>query len=352
MTRVRVLMDASALIYGHGGVARYAAQLYSHLTDASVSVRRFALGRGITRAPADVRRLRVPARVLRRFWSRVPYPPIERLFGPADVLHVLDLVPPPSRLPTVLTVQDLDAVLRPDLHDPRATALQRAQLEAARTVTVVLAISHATADALAARGIDRDRIVVTQLGLTPLPAPMPFAIDGDQPFVLGVGSPSPRRGFATLLQALRHVPDLRVVFAGRGWKDYDHPDLDPVRARVVVADGIDDAQLAWLYENATALCFPSLAEGFGLPVLEAMGAGLPVVASDIPVVREVAGDAAVLVPPGDAGALASALAMVIGEQQRRVTMAAAGRTRAAHFTWDRTAATTVAAYRTALEKAS
>ena len=118
--------------------------------------------------------------------------------------------------------------------------------------------------------------------------------------------------------------------------------------RVFTVGPVDDATLSGLYAAATALCFPSLAEGFGLPVLEAMAAGLPVVASDIEVVREVAGDAARLVPPGDVGAWRHALEDVATDPATLQRMAAAGRARAGRFSWDRTAELTVAAYRRVL----
>src|SRR5205807_67495 len=118
--------------------------------------------------------------------------------------------------------------------------------------------------------------------------------------------------------------------------------------RCVMLGRVSDAVLAGLYRDAVALCFPSLAEGFGLPVLEAMAAGLPVVASDLDVLREVAGDAAMFVPPGDVPMLRSALEQIVDDEPIQRRLADAGRPRAARFSWEATANATITAYHQAL----
>jgi glycosyltransferase involved in cell wall biosynthesis len=163
-------------------------------------------------------------------------------------------------------------------------------------------------------------------------------------YVLAVGTLEPRKGIETLLAALvaPDAPDAPVVLVGQpGWGQIDpialarQSGLDP--GRVHVLGRITDPELAVVLHNATVLAAPSLAEGFGLPVLEAMAAGVPVVHSDAPALVEVAGGAGVTVQCGDPAALAVALRAVLSEAGQAQAMSAAGRRRAEQFSWERTA---------------
>ncbi|MGB6163256.1 MAG: glycosyltransferase family 1 protein [Pseudonocardiaceae bacterium] len=173
--------------------------------------------------------------------------------------------------------------------------------------------------------------IATQLGLPPR-------------YVLAVGTLEPRKGIETLLAALAvpDAPDLPVVLVGQpGWGGLDpvalarRSGLDP--ARVHLLGRITDQQLAVVLHGAAVLAAPSLAEGFGLPVLEAMAAGVPVVHSDVPALVEVAGGAGVTVARNDPAALAAALRAVLSDAGTARAMSAAGRRRAQRFSWERTA---------------
>jgi len=351
-------MDATPVITGQTGAARYVTALCAALERRRVDVRRFAIGRARIPAPRDVRRVRVPLRVVQRWWQTVSWPPAERLTGPADVMHATGLTVPPTRLPLVVTVHDIAALDRPGLHASRQVREVAAQVASLRRAAVVIASSQTTADRLVARGVDHERITVVPLGLTPLPEEEAVQAGADSrlmsgPYLLAVGETSPRKDYVTLLRALarRSADGPRLVIVGPAAGDELRVrevigELQ-LQDRVVRLGRVEDSMLAGLYRGALALCFPSIVEGFGLPVLEALGAGVPVIANDLPVLREVGGDAALFVPVGDDEALADAFDAV-SDSRLRTRLAAAGRDRAAAFTWDRTAEATIGAYRRAL----
>jgi glycosyltransferase involved in cell wall biosynthesis len=343
-----VAIDATPLVAGNTGVARYTRELIAGLRDLGVDVRPFALGRGRGATPPGTTRVPVPLRLLQRSWRLTRLPRAEHLVRGVDLVHSTDLVPPPTRRPLVITVHDVLAVTRPDLHPPRAVAQQRAQLAALDSAAAVLAVSRATADDLVRLGVPATRIEVTGNGRTHLDDAEPIdGVHGE--FVLAIGALHRRKGLDVLLRALADLPGVDAVLAG--------PDagegaaLGQLAADLGVADrvrflgAVTDGQLAWLYRSAAVLAFPSRAEGFGLPVLEAMDSGLPVVASDLGVLREVAGEAAWFVRPDDASALATTLHELLGDASSRAALSDAGRRRAAGFTWAATAEATAACYR-------
>jgi glycosyltransferase involved in cell wall biosynthesis len=360
---LRVAVDATPIATGRTGIARYVAQLCPALEQRGVGLGRFVIGRTAFAVPAGVRRLAVPLRVVEPVWRTLRWPPAERLVGGADLVHTMSLFVPPTRRPLVATVYDLAGLDFPELHPRRHVAQLRRQLASLARVDVVIAISQATADALARRGVDPARVVVAPLGTTPLTPREPTELDGSPAaslprppgtYLLAVGETSARKGYVSLLRALARTgadgPALVIV---------GPPAADEERVRATVHElglarrvdrlgPVDDATLGRLYAGALALCYPSVAEGFGLPVLEALSMGVPVVASDIPVLRELAAEAALYAAPGDDDGLAVALAAVAGDASRRARLIAAGRARAAAFTWDRTAELTVAAYHRAL----
>ena len=349
---VRVAYDVTACIVGTTGIARHNEEVGCALAARGVDVRRFAIGRGSIAPPPGTRWTRIPLRIVHKAWAVARVPRIEWLTADADVVHT-DLVVPPGRHPVVVTVYDLDALERPELHPQRSVSNQRAMLASLDRAAAVLAISQATADALVRHGVPPDRVTVTPSGLTPLPDAEPARLAGDAPYVLHVGSLHHRKGLDVLLAAAAHLPgDVHVVLAGPD--DNAAADLHAL-AECLGLDGrihwegrVSDARLASLYRGAAVVCAPSRAEGFGLPVLEALEMGTPVVASSIPAFAEVAGDAALFVPPGDVDALADALAEALSGDAAIVRRVAVGRQRAALFTWDACAAKTIEAYERAM----
>jgi glycosyltransferase involved in cell wall biosynthesis len=341
-------MDVTPVMNGTTGVARYARELPRALVARHVDVRQFAVGNAEYAPPPEVRHLRIPRRVLLPAWRWLGWPRAETMAGAVDVVHVLDRTAPPTRRPLVMTLHDLSTTERADLHPPWAVAQQRRQVESLKKADIVVTVSRATADALIRLGGDPGRIVVTHLGVTPLEAGDPVN-PMDDTFLLAVGELIPRKGYDVLLRAYAAAaPEPRLALAGpEGWRSEELHDLARslgIADRVDFLGRVEDQRLATLYRHALALCFPSRAEGFGLPVLEALSVGLPVVASRIDAVCEVAGDAALYVPVDDPQALAAALTTVTTDATCRAELAAGGRQRAAQFTWANTANETLEAY--------
>lgn len=354
MRPIRVALDVTPELIGSTGVARYTRELRRALERrGDCELRPFAFGRVTEPIPGGVRHVPVPLRLVHAAWRRTGLPRAEQIVGRADVVHSLDLIPPPTRLPLVVTVHDLVTRQLPSLHDRRAREMQQGQLAALDRAAAILAVSHSTAEDLIDIGVDPVRIDVTPNGLSALPAPAEPPI-GPGPFVLTVGTLEPRKGHELLLRAFSDagLGDVKLVFAGPAAGRSDELQLAGrelgISDRLKILGRVDDTVLAGLYRDATVLCMPSLGEGFGLPVLEAMAAGLPVVASDLPAVREVANGAAELFEPGDAASLTAALQRVLRDSELGERLRTDGLKRASRFTWEATAEATVHAYRGAL----
>jgi glycosyltransferase involved in cell wall biosynthesis len=186
------------------------------------------------------------------------------------------------------------------------------------------------------------KTTVVPLGFDATQAPGPLP-EGLQPgFILAVGTIEPRKNYPRLLSAYRalrsRIGAPPLVIAGRpGWAFGDTLERIRTEPGVRYLGHVDDAMLAALYESAAVLAFPSLYEGFGLPLLEAMARGLPAVAGNVGAMPELAGDAAVLVDPEDVDSIASALERVLGDEALRARLSAEGRKRASGFTWERSA---------------
>lgn len=347
-----VALDVTARIAGSTGVARYVAELDRALTEQGVRVRRYAIGRGIFPAPAGTRRVPIPLRVAHGLWSATGRPRIDRVAPAADVIHTADLVAPPARRPSVVTVHDLDAIEHPSLHHPRAVAQQQAQVASLHRANVVIANSETTRGALLRHGARDDAVVVAHLGLTALPEVEPATFERIDQYVLCVGTLDLRKGQDVLVRAWARLsrPRTALILVGPDGQGADQirSDASTGQADVRFLGRVDDGRLAALYRGAAAVAVPSRAEGFGMPALEAMALGIPVVASDLDAVREVTGGAAWLVAPEDEGSLAEALEAALLGAADVQAHAAAGRERAARFSWSECAAITIAAYRQAV----
>ena len=281
-----------------------------------------------------------------------------------DLLHCpVGLAPVRSTVPVALTVHDVMALEHPEWFTRGNRLQQRLVLgPAARAAAVVLTPSEFSRERAVERlGLDPDRVRVTPWGVDEVFAPGPrsdaaLALLGVRGrYLLTVGALRPRKnleGALATFEALTDHAELELVVAGgRGWDDtelLERLGRSPAADRIRLTGRVSDADLADLYRGAECFLFPSRYEGFGLPPLEAMACGAPVVSSDRSSMPEVVGGAALLVPPDDVAGWVAAVEELLASPERRAELVERGRRRAALFTWERCARATVEAYRLAL----
>lgn len=362
-TPLRIALDVTPLAGAPTGIARAiqgSLRALNAVPDLRISGwmlsgRQRAQPEGV---PSDfsVHHCPVPARLLHPAWSRLPVPRGRLVHGPADVVHGMNYVVPPSRRPTVLTVQDVSVFTNPEWYPPtvqRFATLVRRTIDHGCWLHVP---TRAVAEALAEHcPVDPDRLAVVGYGVPDVPpgdASNGRRLAGGCRYVLALGDVNPRKGIPELVEAfgrMRDRPwDLRLVVAGH--RGLDEARLDaavaalPDPSTVVRIPSIDDADRGHLLHGAEVLAYPSFDEGFGFPPLEAMSAEVPVVATTGGSIPEVVGDAAILTRPGDIPALANALSEALDEQRRR-ELVARGQRRLEDHRWEETASGLADLYR-------
>lgn len=314
-----------------GGTGRYTAELLRALAVTAPPGWEVT---GVVARHSDVevdgvRMLPLPPRALIGAWQLgLPYWP------GGDAVHApTPLAPPRGRVS--VTVHDTVPWTHPETLTPRGVAWHRAMIRrAARRARGLVVPTQAVADDLRRWVPVSAPVHVAGHGVAAALSTGSSVADLPKRYVLAVGTIEPRKGVDVLLDAMTEL-DVPLVLVGQpGWGGVE-PRRDGVDVRVL--GRLPDAELATVLRQAGVLAAPSLAEGFGLPVLEAMAAGVPVVHSDAPALVEVAAGAGVCVPRGDAHALAAALREVLSSSERASGLVEAGRVRAAEFSWERAA---------------
>jgi glycosyltransferase involved in cell wall biosynthesis len=340
-----VAIDADVLGRHRTGDETYVANLLTELAPLADRERLVAVTRRPDLVPDGVGSVELQARS-QSLRMAVRLPRLLRRLQPA-LAHFLYVVPPLYRGASVVTVHDLSFERLPGLMSLRDRTLFRSFVpRSVRRAQRVLTGSEWTKRDLVERyGLSPDKIAVTPYGVDPIFGPN-GRDDARAPYALFVGAIQPRKGPLTALEAISLVDDLRLVLVGPEKRGGDELRAAVRRLglehRVELVGHVGLPELAALYRGAACLVFPSRYEGFGLPVLEAMASGTPVVATEAGAIPEVAGDAAVLVQPNDPVALAGGIERALADRERLVP---AGLARAGRYSWAQTARLTLDVYR-------
>jgi glycosyltransferase involved in cell wall biosynthesis len=371
MMRPRIGIDVTAALTQGGGIGRYTRELVRALAIAGNGGYEYTFfsARPPAKLPvshplpqrANIRLRQAPLdeRWLYRFWYRLRLPlPVQWLSGPLDLFHSPDFVLPPvsGSIPTLLTVHDLSFVHFPEAFTPAlVNYLNKTVPWSVQRASHILADSQATRDDLMNLwNVPGGKITVLYSGVSstfqPVTGQAPrMAVRhkyglGDKPYLVSVGTLQPRKNYQMLIRAFRPVaarwPHNLVIAGGKGWL-YDEMvaevERQGLQGRVLFTGFVDDADLPALYSEATLFLFASLYEGFGLPPLEAMACGVPVLASNASCLPEVVGDAAVQLNPAEEIAWTEAMNYLLSHAGHRGRLIAAGFRHARRFTWQKAA---------------
>ena len=364
----RIALDYTPAFEQTGGIGRYARELTAALAtiDSSSSFRLFVAGAAKTQLPQPPaenftwKPTRISAKWLARLWHRIGLRvPVETFIGPVDLYHATDFVLPPTRTGTrtLLTVHDLSFIRVPSTASPPLKAfLDETVPRSVEAADHVLADSEATkSDLIDLYETRADKITVLYSGVDSGFSQVSDPIELERvrlkygleqvSYLLSVGTVQPRKNYSRVIEALSGIRrmghDLHYVIAGAsGWlEDEMRQTIERTKMNdfVHLLGLVEDRDLPALYSGARMLAMVSLYEGFGLPVLEAMACGTPVVTSNLSSLPEVSGDAALLVDPYDTGAIREAILELETDADKRAQLIQAGFLRAKRFSWNRAA---------------
>ncbi len=377
----RIGIDVTSALAQGGGIGRYTRELVDAVVQLGTEFnftlfsarhprelttnRIFSLAKNVT-----FKEIPISEQWLYRIWYRLRLPiSVQNFTGSMDLFHSPDFVLPPisKRVPTLLTVHDLSFVHFPEAYTESLVAyLNRVVPWSINRASHILADSFATQDDLINLWkVPQEKISVLYSGVgdhfKPVTSPKEIRRVrkkyklGDGPYLISVGTVQPRKNYQMLIKAFREVAQNYkhnlIIVGGLGWMHepiLEEIHLQELEGRVRFLGFIDDRDLPALYSAATLFAFPSLYEGFGLPILEAMACGVPVIASNASCLPEVAGDAALLLPSNDVEAWTHSLLSLLDDMSSRMKMVGAGFLRARKFTWTQSARDLMEVYKNLL----
>lgn len=317
---------------------------------------------------SNLREIHLNSERLNRYWWSLGLPLC--LSGtPYDLFHGTNYdVPRWHKIPKVVTIHDLSLLLHHDTHEAALVRRARRRLPAAaRSASMIITASESVKKEIVnLLGVEPGKVAVTPYAARSVFQPMDQAETVEtrnrlgiaDEFILFVGTIEPRKNLKTLLQAFEEIlrkteRNPQLVIAGRkGWmmeEFFSSVEMAGIKDRIVFTGYLPDEELCALYSSCTVFVYPSIYEGFGLPPLEAMACGAPVITSDIPVIRETVGSAAELINPGDAQELARAIVKLLETPQAKRRLSIIGLDQAASFTWEQTAKKTLEVYEQVLQ---
>lgn len=368
---MKIGIDASQIVFGTG-VSFYTSNLLQGLSEIN-SQDEFIVFASSLRARSQLKKkirdlnlgnnfkkkiLLFPPAFFEFFWNKIHLIKVENFIGKVDVFHASDWTQPPAKkAKLVTTIHDLAVLKYPQYFPSRILRNQKLRLKwIKKEADVIIAVSQATKkDIIELLKINPQKIHVIHEAV-PLEHQIKITKNDVeeikrkydlQDYILCLGTREPRKNFPRVVKAFQKVQGLKLVIVGKkGWRrDIKDSDLKSQMSKVKFIENANDKDLSALYAGAKCFVYPSLYEGFGLPVLEAMYHGCPVITSNVSSLPEVAGEAALLVDPESVNEISQAINKVINNPSIYSKLREKGLTRVKSFSWQKTAKKTLEVYK-------